>query len=90
MVNKKETAKEVTEMQRNPLRGAVAEKFGNCTQFAKALGWSGRKTRDIVSRRQTATAKDISEMAAALDIHDPAEFVKTFSFLPSSPQKADS
>lgn len=76
-------------MQRNPLRGAVAEKFGSCAKFAKALGWSGRKTRDIVSRRQMATAKEINEMAIALDISDPAEFVKVFSFLPASPQNAD-
>ncbi len=76
-------------MQRNPLRGAVYEKLGSCTVLAGILGWSGRKTRDIVSGQQMPTAKDIDELARALEITEPEEFVRVFNFLPRSPQKED-
>lgn len=65
-------------MEGNALRGAVAEKYGSCTKFAEALGWSGRKTRDIVSGRQIPNAKEVKEMAVALKIMEPAEFVRIF------------
>jgi len=65
--------------QENPLRGAVAAKFGTCEAFSKALAWSGRKTRDIVSGRQTPTARDIQQMADALDVMDnPVAFMSIF------------
>ncbi len=63
----------------NPLRGAVAAKYGSCEAFSKALKWSGRKTRDIVTGRQTPNAKDITQMAHALDVwEDPAAFMAIF------------
>jgi hypothetical protein len=63
----------------NALRGAVAEKYGTCEAFAKALGWSGRKARDIVSGRQVPTARDITEMAHTLEVmEDPAAFMRIF------------
>lgn len=65
-------------MEGNVLRGVVAEKFGSCAKFAMALGWSGRKTRDIVSGRQTPDAKDITEMANALGIKEPSELIRIF------------
>ncbi len=65
-------------MEGNPLRGAVAESFGSCEKLAKALNWSGRKTRDIVSGRQIATVKDVKEIAAALKIDDPNEIKRLF------------
>ena len=66
-------------MDKNPLRGAVAEKYGTCESFAKELKWSGRKTRDIVSGRQCPTAKDITKMAIALDVmSDPVAFMSIF------------
>lgn len=65
-------------MEGNPLRGVVAEKFGSCAKFAKALNWSGRKTRDIVSGRQVPDAKDIKEMADTLEIKEPTEFMRVF------------
>lgn len=65
-------------MPENILRGRVAAKYGNCTRFAKALNWSGRKTRDIVSGRQVANADDISQMAKALEISDPVDFMYVF------------
>jgi hypothetical protein len=66
-------------MRENPLRGAVAAKFGTCEAFSQALNWSGRKTRDIVSGRQTPTARDIQQMAEALGLmDDPAAFMSIF------------
>ena len=65
-------------MEGNVLRGVVAEKFGSCANFAKALNWSGRKTRDIVSGRQIPDAKDIKEMADTLNITEPKEFMRVF------------
>lgn len=65
-------------MQGNVLRGVVAEKFGSCAKFAQALGWSGRKTRDIVSGRQVPDAKEIKEMADKLDVKEPIEFMRVF------------
>lgn len=66
-------------MQENPLRGAVAAKFGTCEVFSKVLGWSGRKTRDIVSGRQIPTARDINQMAVALEVmDDPDAFMSIF------------
>ena len=65
-------------MEGNVLRGVVAEKFGSCSKFADALGWSGRKTRDIVSGRQEPNAKDIKQMADTLGINEPKEFMRVF------------
>ena len=65
-------------MEGNILRGAVAEKYGSCTKFAEALGWSGRKTRDIVSGRQVPNAKEIKQMSETLDIKEPKEIMRIF------------
>lgn len=65
-------------MKGNVLRGVVAEKYGSCAKFAKALGWSGRKTRDIVSGRQVPDARDIKQMADTLKIEEPVEFMRVF------------
>lgn len=65
-------------MEGNVLRGAMAEKYGSCAKFAAALGWSERKTRDIVSGRQVPDAKEITEMAHTLGIYDPSELVRVF------------
>ena len=64
--------------EKNELRGSVAAKYGSCTKFAKQLGWSGNKTRNIVSGRQVPNATDIQQMAIALNITDPAEFMRIF------------
>lgn len=65
-------------MEGNVLRGVVAEKFGSCAKFAQALGWSGRKTRDIVSGRQVPNAKEIKDMADKLEVREPLEFMRVF------------
>lgn len=67
------------EMATNVLRGEVAAKYGSCTAFAKALKWSGRKARDIVSGRQVATATEIQQMAEALGVmENPDAFMRIF------------
>ena len=75
-------------MTTNLLRGAVYGKFGSCSKMAEVLGWSGRKARDIVSGRQIPTAKDLKELALALDIVDkPDEFMQIF--FPTSQHNVD-
>lgn len=64
--------------EKNELRGYVAAEYGSCTKFAERLGWSGNKTRNIVSGRQVPNAADIQQMATALNITDPAEFMRIF------------
>ncbi len=71
-------------MQVNVLRGEVAAKFGSCENFAKALNWSGRKARDIVSGRQRMTADDIVEMSEALGINDNDELIRIFFNKPAT------
>lgn len=65
-------------MAGNVLRGTVYEKFGSCSKFAKAIGWSGRKTCDIVNGRQVANATEIMQMAETLCINDQDEFMRVF------------
>ena len=65
-------------MEGNVLRGVVAEKYGSCAKFAEALNWSGRKTRAIVSGRQKPNTQEVKEMADALKIKEPREFVRVF------------
>ena len=65
-------------MEGNILRGTVYEKFGSCSKFAKAIGWSGRKTCDIVNGRQIPNANEITQMAETLCISEPEEFMRVF------------
>ena len=60
------------------LKGLVISKYGSAGEFAKAMGWSGRKARDIVSGRQNPTGDDLVKMAPALDIQSPELFVDIF------------
>ena len=60
------------------LKGLVVSKYGSAGKFAQAMGWSGRKGRDIVSGRQHPTARDMEEMADALDIRSPEAFCAVF------------
>lgn len=65
-------------------RGLAISKFGSMEKFAKHIGWSARRTRDILSGRQEPTAKDIEELAVALEVTDASDFVRFF--YPSMPQ----
>lgn len=74
-------------MQGITKRGLVVSKYGNISNFAKAIGWSYRKANDIVNDRQQANATEIDQMAAALGIELPAAFAEIF--LHRSPQSED-
>ena len=65
-------------LEANILRGKVVEKFGTIVALADRVGWSYRRTADIVSGRQEATAQDISTLADALEITEPNDFMCVF------------
>ena len=67
-------------MDINPLRAEVYMKYGSCAKFANAIGWSQRKTRDIVAGRQVPNANEITCMASKLDITEPKLFMKVFFY----------
>lgn len=56
----------------------VMKKFGNIASFARALKWSYRKTREIVTGQQLPTADDMKEMANAMEIDSADDFMKFF------------
>lgn len=60
------------------LKGAVISKFGSAEKFAKHVGWSGRKARDIVSGRQEPSAQDMRVVAEAIGITSPMDFCAIF------------
>ncbi len=60
------------------LRAAVVSKYGNAQKFADAIGWSGRKARDIVSGRQEPNNRDMIQMARVLGIQSAEEFCRLF------------
>ena len=62
------------------LRGLIISKFHTVLNFGRALGWSSRKTYDIVNGKQEPTARDIEAMCAALDITIPADMRVLFLF----------
>lgn len=60
------------------LKGAVIVKWGSMAKFAQILGWSQRKTRDIVSGRQIPNAVEIEKMATALEVDLPEDLKALF------------
>ena len=72
----------------NSLLAAVLSKFRNISTFARALDWDRKKASRIVNRQQMPTAKDMDEMAEALDVHDCETFMHLF--LPFIPTKWES
>jgi len=68
------------------MRGLAISKYHSMGKFAKHIGWSARKTRDILSGRQQPTAKDIEELAVAFEIVTAEEFVSFF--YPELPQSS--
>lgn len=60
------------------LKGLVASKYGSAAKFAKEIGWSETKTRDIVSKRRVPTAKDMEKMAVALNLNTAETFCSIF------------
>lgn len=62
----------------NMLRGRIVERFKTITAFAAAIGWSPRKAFDIVNGKQEPSARDIENMAKALQIEIPSELHSLF------------
>lgn len=62
----------------NELHGAVIAKFGSMANCAKAVGWSGRRTRDVVMGRQPMTVDDAETLAAALSVKTTERFMRLF------------
>lgn len=73
-------------LNRMTIKGLAISKYNSMGKFANKIGWSARKTRDILSGRQQPTAKDIEELALALEIIDADEFVSFF--YPQMPQSS--
>ncbi|MBO7710338.1 MAG: hypothetical protein J6S83_07710 [Lachnospiraceae bacterium] len=65
-------------MARDILRGRIISMYRSLLNFARAMGWSSRKTYDIVNGKQEATAKDIEDMCKALDVEIPEEMRTLF------------
>lgn len=55
------------------LRGRIIAMFHTVKAFGKAIGWSQRKTYDIVNGRQEMTGKDIDQMCKLLNVDVPEE-----------------
>lgn len=66
------------ETMNNALRGEVVAKYGSMSKFAEAIGWSGRKTRDVVTGRQAMTVDDVEKMSAALSVETVDHFMRLF------------
>lgn len=56
------------------LKGRIVSMYGTVQNFAVKLGWSLRRTYDIVNGKQEATGHDIEQMADALGVNVPDEF----------------
>lgn len=65
-------------MSRDILRGRIISMYRSLLKFARALGWSSRKTYDIVNGKQEPTAKDIEEMCRALQVEIPDDMRQLF------------
>lgn len=66
------------EYETNELRGEIVAKFGSMEKCGKAIGWSGRKIRDVVTGRQSMTAGDIEQLSSALSVKTVERFMKLF------------
>lgn len=66
-------------MDRMAMRGLAISRHGSMAKFAKHIGWSDRKTQDILRKRQVPVAKDIEVLVIAFEFTDPQEFVDYFT-----------
>lgn len=65
-------------MNRDILRGRIISMYRSLLNFARAIGWSSRKTYDIVNGKQEPTAKDIEDMCRALRVEIPEDMRELF------------
>ena len=60
-------------MSKDILRGRIISMYRSLLKFGRELGWSSRKTYDIVNGKQEPTAKDIEDMCKALQVEIPED-----------------
>lgn len=65
-------------MGKDILRGRIVSMYRSLLNFARALGWSSRKTYDIVNGKQEPTAKEIEQMCSALKVEIPDDMRQLF------------
>lgn len=62
----------------NALRGEIVARFGSMEKCGQAIGWSGRRIRDVVTGRQTMTVNDAETLATALSVTTAEKFMEIF------------
>ena len=60
------------------LRGVMVSKYGSVAAFARNVGWSVRKARDIAIGHQKVTLEDAEVIAAAVGVRKADEFAALF------------
>lgn len=65
-------------MPENNLRGRIIAMYHTVKNFSSAIGWSLRKTYDIVNGKQEMTGKDIDDMCRVLNVQIPEEMRMLF------------
>ena len=65
-------------MPKSNLRGRIISMYRTILNFSKVIGWSQRKTYDIVNGRQEMTGRDIDQMCSVLNIQIPEEMKELF------------
>lgn len=65
-------------MEELNLRGRIISMYHTIRNFGQAIGWSSRKTYDIVNGKQCPSAKDIEVMCDALNVVIPSEMKALF------------
>lgn len=65
-------------MEGMTLRGRIVSKYNSVKNFSQVMGWSTRKTYDIVNGKQDPTGKEIDAMCGALDVQIPEDLRALF------------
>ena len=65
-------------MSKDNLRGRIVSMYRTLLNFANEMGWSSRKTYDIVNGKQEPTAKEIEAMCEALKVEIPEDMKQLF------------
>ena len=66
-------------LEENSMKSRVLARYGSIKNFARAIGWSDRKSYYIVSGRQRRfSPEEMNQIAAALGISDPTEKAEFF------------
>lgn len=66
------------------MKGLVVSKYGSISKFAKAMGWSYRRTNYIINERQEPTVSEAVRMAEAFGVKLPEAFRCIFLRQPST------